>query len=139
MKAFDNLCNLLGVQTGVEEEYSEPAVLPEKDNRQLDNVVPIRSGKGFNVVICKPECLEEAQALADHLKNRKQVVINFESTEPEIAQKIIDFLNGVVYALDGQSQQFGINNFLFVPSAVEIIMDNKRSMHKNELMQPEPW
>jgi len=139
MGVIDNLWKWLGVQTEVEEEYKELPALPEREGRSAANIVSIHSGKGLKVIVCEPERFEEAQALADHLKNRRQIVLNFESTRPEISQKIIDFISGAVYSLDGQSQQLGQNIFLFAPSSVEISSDHKTLMRKSELFQNEPF
>lgn len=122
MKITDKLWDLFGIQTESEEEYDDLT------KHEIQSGVPVVSshfGKGQKVIVCKPERLEEAQALADHLKNKKQVLINFENTGPEISQKIIDFMHGAVYALDGQSQQLGHNVFAFAPSSVEIIKDKR--------------
>jgi cell division inhibitor SepF len=139
MGVIDNLWKWLGVQTEVEEEYKEIPALPERESRSAANIVSIHSGKGVKVIVCEPERFEEAQALADHLKNRRQIILNFESTKPEISQKIIDFISGAVYSLDGQSQQLGQNIFLFAPSSVEIASDNKSLLRKHEFIQPEPF
>jgi cell division inhibitor SepF len=91
------------------------------------------------VVVCEPEKFEEVQALADHLKNRRQIILNFESTPPEVSQRIIDFISGSLYSLDGQSQQLGRNIFLFAPSNVEITKDHRTLMRRNSLSGLEPY
>lgn len=139
MGVIDSLWKWLGVETEVEEEYKELPIPNERENRSGGNVVTLHTGKGLKIIVCEPERFEEAQALADHLKNRKQVILNFEATRPEISQKIIDFISGAVYALDGQSQQLGQNIFLFAPSSVEISNDHKTLMRKHDLMQMEPF
>jgi len=138
MGVIDNLWRWLGVQTEVEEEYHEVPVMPERDNKVGSNVVSLHSSKGIKVIVCEPERFEEVQTLADHLKNRKQIILNFESTRPEISQKIIDFISGAVYALDGQSQQLGQNIFLFAPSSVEITSDHRTLMRKQDFIH-EPF
>lgn len=139
MGVIDSLWKWLGVETEVEEEYKELAIPQERENRSGANVVTLPTGKGLKIIVCEPEKFEEAQALADHLKNRKQVILNFENTRPEVSQKIIDFISGAVYALDGQSQQLGQNIFLFAPASVEITKDPKSLMRKHDLMQLEPF
>ena len=67
------------------------------------------------------------------------MILNFEATRPEISQKIIDFISGAVYALDGSSQQLGQNIFLFAPASVEISNDHKTLMRKHDLMPSEPF
>lgn len=107
---------------GLEEEYDEefgtqPAVSEARAESQL---VGVPSAKGPKVVVCEPTTLEEAQAIADCLKSRKQVIVNLETTSIEISKKIIDFVSGATYGVDGKSQQIGSKVFLFVPAGVEI-------------------
>lgn len=130
MGLLDSFWNWLGVQTEVEEHVMELPAGPDYDNKAANNVVSIHSNKNMKVVVCEPERFDEVQALADHLKNRKQVILNFENTNPEISQKIIDFISGAVYALDGQSQQLGRHIFLFAPSNVEVTRDHRSIMRK---------
>jgi cell division inhibitor SepF len=139
MGVINSLWKWLGVETEVEEEYKELPKSNDRENRSGGNVVTLHAGKGVKIIVCEPERFEEAQALADHLKNRKQVILNFEGTRPEISQKIIDFISGAVYALEGQSQQLGPNIFLFAPSSVEISNDHKTIMRKHDVMPTEPW
>lgn len=133
MGLLDSFWSWLGVQTEVEEHVMELPAAAERDNRASNNLVSIHSNKNLKVVVCEPEKFEEVQALADHLKNRKQVILNFENTAPEVSQRIIDFISGTVYALDGQSQQLGRNIFLFAPSNVEVSKDHRSLMRKGNV------
>ncbi len=130
MGLLDSFWSWLGVQTEVEEHVMELPAAAERENRAGANLVSIHTSKNLKVVVCEPERFEEVQALADHLKNRKQVILNFENTAPEVSQRIIDFISGTVYALDGQSQQLGRNIFLFAPSNVEVSKDHRTLMRK---------
>jgi cell division inhibitor SepF len=133
LELLDKVWTWFGVQT--EEEREEMLELPqtanETERKGLTNLVSIHTNKSVKVVVCEPQSFDEAQALADHLKNRKQVILNFEHTSPEISQKIIDFISGTTYALDGNSQQLGNNIFLFTPSNVEIAKDHRFLMRKS--------
>lgn len=131
MALLDSFWGWLGVQTEVEEHIMELPAGKDHDNKAAGNVVSIHTNKNLKVIVCEPEKFDEVQALADHLKNRKQVILNFESTPPEVSQKIIDFISGAVYALDGQSQQLGRNIFLFAPSNVEVARDHRSLARKN--------
>lgn len=133
MSFMDNVWTWFGVQTEVKEEIIEvPQASSEADSkRTLANVVSISTNKNFKVVVCEPETFDEVQVLADHLKNRKQVILNFEHTPPEVSQKIIDFISGTTYALEGNSQQLGNNMFIFTPSNVEISRDHRTLMRKS--------
>lgn len=129
MGLLDSFWNWLGVRTEVEEHIVELPAGHDPDMKTT-NLVSIHSGKNLKVVVCEPERFDEVQALADHLKNRKQVILNFENTNPEVSQKIIDFISGAVYALDGHSQQLGRHIFLFAPSNVEVTRDHRSIMRK---------
>ncbi|MBO8158580.1 cell division protein SepF [Thermosyntropha sp.] len=124
---------------GVEEELKEEKLaLPESTSapetgKANKNVVSLHSNKTLKVVVCEPESFEEVQVLADHLKSRRQVILNFENTSPEVAQRIIDFLSGTTYSLDGHSQQLGPHIFIFTPSNVEISTDHRTIIRKHGL------
>lgn len=120
MSFVDKVWRWLGV---VEVDEEETPSLPIMDNRDLNrkaNLVSLQGAKTVKVVVSEPTTFEDAQDLADSLKNRRQVVLNLNSTEADIARRIIDFLSGTTYALDGQTQKLGESIFLFAPSNVEI-------------------
>jgi cell division inhibitor SepF len=132
---MDNVWTWFGVQSEVKEEIVELPESSSVDNkRTLANVVSISTNKNFKVVVCEPETFDEVQVLADHLKNRKQIILNFEHTAPEVSQKIIDFISGTTYALEGNSQQLGNNMFIFTPSNVEISKDHRMLMRKTGMV-----
>ena len=117
----------------IEEECNNMPVIPGNEASSRINVASIKNDKDQKVIVCKTEKFEEAQALVDLLKNNRQVILNFENTLPEISQRIIDFVSGAVYALDGQCQQVGQNIFAFTLASVEIIKDNRSSFYENEI------
>lgn len=133
MNFMDKVWDWFGVQSEVKEEIVEiPETSSNRENkRNSANIVSINTNKNVKVVVCEPQNFDEVQMLCDHLKNRKQVILNFENTDPDISQKIIDFVSGTVYALDGHSQQLDGNIFLFAPSNVEITKDHRMLMHKS--------
>lgn len=130
MKQF---LNWLGVeQEVVREEFVDmPDNAPDENPRGVSNVVSIHTNKTMKVVVCEPDSFDEVQILADHLKNRKQVILNFENTPKELSQRIIDFISGTTYALEGNSQQLGSDIFIFTPSNVEIARDARSIMRKH--------
>ncbi len=131
MSFFDKLWRWLGIAEVEEEEVPS---LPIVDNREINrkaNLVSLQGAKTIKVVVSEPATFEEAQDLADSLKNRRQVVLNLNNTDIEIARRIIDFLSGTTYALDGQTQKLGENIFLFAPSNVEISREPKMIMRSS--------
>jgi len=121
----DKFWSWLGIEH--EEVREELLEIPQntQETKSAANIVSIHTNKNMKVIVCEPENFEEAQALADHLKNRRQFIMTLESTPPEISQRIIDFISGTTYALDGNSQRLGKHIFLFAPSNVEIAKDQR--------------
>lgn len=85
-----------------------------------NKIVNIHTTTQMKVVIYEPSDFEEAPSIVDSLKNRKPVVINLENLEQELAKKIFDFLNGAVYALDGNIQKVSKGIFILAPNNVDI-------------------
>ena len=67
---------------------------------------------------------ENAQQAADGLKEGHQQIVNLEKAAPEVCSRVIDFLNGVTYALDGFVEKVGDKVFLFTPSNYVIEVEN---------------
>jgi len=127
----------LGVESEVVREELIEIPAPQEETRSSSpNVVSIHTNKTLKVVVCEPESFDEVQMLADHLKNRKQIILNMENTPPDISQRIIDFISGTTYSLEGHSQQLGKNIFIFTPSNVEIARDQKSIIKKNSFVNP---
>lgn len=85
------------------------------------NVVSLQSvQKSSKVILSEPRVFAEAQEIADHLKNRKAVIVNLQRIQHDQAKRIIDFLSGTVYAIGGEIQQLGQKIFLCTPDNVEV-------------------
>lgn len=95
-----------------------------KKNQQ-NKVVNIHSNNSFKVVIMQPETFDDAREVCDHLKNKKPVVVNLENLNKETAQRVVDFLSGSVYGLDGDIQKVSSGIFLIAPNNVDIMGDFK--------------
>jgi len=70
------------------------------------------------------QSLDNAQQAADGLKEGRSQIVNLEKASPEISARVIDFLNGVTYAIDGYVEKVGDRVYLFTPSAVVIDVTN---------------
>lgn len=99
------------------EKSSQEEVRSGRKNAQ---VVSIHSQKQMRVVVMEPSSFEEAQNIADQLKSRRPVIVNLENTETMLAKRIVDFISGTTYALNGNMQKVGNGIFLFVPTNVDI-------------------
>lgn len=68
--------------------------------------------------------MQDAQAAADRLKERRAVIVNFERTDEDVARRGVDFISGVTYALDGFYEKVGEKVFLFTPANTAIVVDD---------------
>ena len=71
-------------------------------------------------ILVEPRAFSEAQQIADYLKARNQVVVNFKRVTSDVSKRIMDFLNGIVYAIDGTMQKLGPGIVLCAPKGFEI-------------------
>jgi len=79
-----------------------------------------KGGDLSNVVIYSPTTFDDVQALIDYLKRREQVIVDFTGIDQTAVYRIMDFMSGAIYALNGSIQQITSNIFLFAPSGVTI-------------------
>ncbi len=75
---------------------------------------------GAKMILLEPRAYSEAQQIADHLKKRNTVVVNLKRVTPEQAKRIIDFLGGTIYAINGKIQKIGGGIFLCAPNNVSV-------------------
>ena len=88
-----------------------------------NKVVNIHATTQLQVVLVKPEVFEDASAIADHLNEKRTVVLNLENTGKEISRRLIDFLSGVAYANRGKIQRVAHSTYLITPYNVGIMGD----------------
>ena len=93
------------------------------DDRRSSKVVNIHATTQLKVVLVKPERFENASEIADHLREKRTVVLNLESTNKDIARRLIDFLSGVAYAGDGKIKKVAANTYIITPYSVDIMGD----------------
>ena len=93
----------------------------EEDRR--NKVVNIHATTQLKVVLVKPERFENAAEIADHLKDKRTVVLNLESTNKDVARRLIDFLSGVAYAGEGKIKKVAANTYIITPYHVDIMGD----------------
>ncbi|GGL44683.1 cell division protein SepF [Sporolactobacillus putidus] len=72
------------------------------------------------VVLVEPKSFEEVEGVVGHLKNKRTVICNLQSVTRGEGQRILDFMGGTVFALDGQIRKIGKDTFLFAPDYVDI-------------------
>ena len=100
--------------------FSAPA--PERRSSS-DNVVNINTTTQLQVVLVKPEKFDDASSIANHLRDKRTVVLNLESANKDIARRLVDFLSGVAYALEGKIKKVAVSTYIITPYNVDIVGD----------------
>ena len=91
-----------------------------KTEERRSKVVNIHATTQLKVVLVKPERFENASEIADHLKDKRTVVLNLESTNKDVARRLIDFLSGVAYAGEGKIKKVSANTYIITPYHVDL-------------------
>jgi cell division inhibitor SepF len=130
--AFEKLKNFIApvddeYDDGEELEYTESETTPVASYEKKGSRVSAPSDA--QMVLFEPRSFEESEEIARHLKQRRACVVNLHRLQREYAQRTIDFLTGVVFALDGSIQKIGHNVILCTPRNVgvdgEISLDSE--------------
>jgi cell division inhibitor SepF len=91
--------------------------------------VPTRNGRGeVRVHLVVPKSFNDAQDIADKFKDSIPVIINLQSSDPELSKRLIDFGSGLTYALDGGMQRIADKVFLLTPRNVEVSAEERAAL-----------
>ena len=138
MGIFDELKRLARPYEDEEQEMYEEDFTPvnRESARELERrnkVVNIHTTTQLQVVLVKPERFENASEIADHLRDKRTVVLNLEQTDKNIARRLIDFLSGVAYANEGTIKKVALSTYIITPYNVEILGDLIDELENNGL------
>lgn len=125
MSIKNKLKNYFTIEDEYEYEYVDADELETEQKLSRDknkNVVNLTSVNNptSKVVLCEPRTYSEAQEIADNIVNRRAVVINLQRMDNQQAMRIVDFLSGTVYAINGDIQKLGPKTFLCTPDNVNV-------------------
>lgn len=118
------------------EKPSRKEVKESSEVNKKNKVISVHTTTQLKVVVRTPYSFENAKDIADHLKAKKPVVINLENVDVPVAKRIIDFLSGAVYAVDGNIQKIADKIFLIAPYSVGIIGGDLKDELKNKMCFP---
>ncbi|MGO4887859.1 cell division protein SepF [Anaerobacillus sp. MEB173] len=120
-KRFFELEDEQSIQYENEQGWSDKEEIEPEKKQGKNNIVSLQSvQQSAKVMLIEPRAYDEAQDIADHLKNRRSVVINLQRIPHDQAKRIVDFLSGTVYAIGGDIQKLGANIFLCTPDNVDV-------------------
>jgi len=144
---LDKILQFMGIQEEIAEEpqrqplerqeaaktvaaAAEPA---KKDRGRLVSLPgPNRTIGQFRVSVLRPRSYDEVQQIADHLKERQPVILSLEGVDKALSRRILDFMSGTTYALDGKIHRIGEEIFLFAPVNVAIDAEEIGSWQEEE-------
>ena len=112
-----------------EEEELNPASKPAKESFREERREERKAEERRN----KAERFENASEIADHLREKRTVVLNLESTNKDIARRLVDFLSGVAYAGEGKIKKVSANTYIITPYSVDIMGDLIDELENNGL------
>lgn len=119
----------------IEEEEDEV-----EENRKIfgnigknKKVVAMPQTQSIKMVISQPTSFEQSEEICDFLKEKKSVIVNLEYVNKDVARRIVDFISGGVFALDGHIQKVSNSIFLIAPFNYEITNEMAREEIKNKL------
>jgi cell division inhibitor SepF len=125
MGLLDNLKEFLGMDGNDDGEdgFGESDFIEQSGGDGLRNnrIVNIHATAQLQVILVKPEVFQDTKQIADHLNSKKTVVLNLESTTPDVTRRIIDFLGGVAYANGGNIKPVANNTFIITPYNVGFV------------------
>ena len=142
MSFIDELKKLTHPYEDEDEEFEDFEDDPRRDafedrrskiEDRRNKVVNIHATTQLKVVLVKPERFENASEIADQLKDKRTVVLNLESTNKDVARRLIDFLSGVAYAGEGKIKKVAANTYLSTPYHGDIEGDLIDELENNGL------
>ncbi len=90
------------------------------------------SAQALKLMVMKPERFEDAADIADHMRQKHSIVLNLETTPKETARRLVDFLSGVAYALDGKIKRIAAGTYIVTPANVDLMGDELEALSSKE-------
>ena len=139
MSILDELKKFTRPYDDEDDEFEEFEETPRRDSFEdrRAKVSEDRRGKVVNIhattKLVKPDRFEAASEVADHLKDKRTVVLNLESTNKDVARRLIDFLSGVTYGVEGKIKKVSANTYIITPYHVDFEGDLIDELENNGL------
>jgi cell division inhibitor SepF len=103
-----------------EDEYAPLEEKPYKKRGNTGKISGIPDTSKVRVLIYKPVSYEDTQSIIDNLKEKKPIIVNLDELDTDVAQRILDFISGAVYALSGNIRKAARNIFVVAPYNVDV-------------------
>ena len=116
------------VDEEIEEQYEDKKLFGKRNK-----IVAMPQNPAVKMVISQPTTFEQSEEICSFLKEKKSVIVNLEYVNKDVARRIVDFISGGVYALDGHIQKISNSIFLIAPVNYEITNEMAREEIKSKL------
>ncbi len=114
-------------------EETTASIFDTQPERRSNKVVNIHTTTQLQVVLVKPDRFESAPEIADHLREKRTVVLNLESVDKNVARRLLDFVAGVAYASEGKIKKVAAFTYIVTPFNVDILGDLVGELENNGL------
>lgn len=126
--------------THIEDDFDDfrerPKTVERPASSNANRVVPLRSARIMEVSVMKPTRFDDSQAICDMLVGENATIVNLEGIDLDLAQRIMDFVSGAVYSLNGKIHQISNLIFIISPENVEISGDYLSYIEQNSFEVP---
>ena len=142
MGLIEKIRNFVNPEPEDDEIRNEDIIIGEEEEKEMDSQTfsrpqtAQRAATGVNLgastgnielKVVRPERFENVTQVAEHLLNKRTVVLNLEATSKEVSRRILDFLTGVAYSINGQMKKVANNTYVITPSNVDVSGDPIKS------------
>lgn len=140
---FNKVLYFMGIGDNIEEENEENEIAAASSKPHIEpvaavkksNVVSLHTASStapMKVVVVEPTSYDEVQDICNNLKSKKPIIINFENIDKDVARRMVDFISGAVYALDGTIQKVSNGIVVVAPSNVDILGNLKSGIGRED-------
>ncbi len=141
---MDKVWGFFGIEPDEDEEEIDAVDIEEEEEEEEEpeerklfgrrnKVVNMPQTNQIKMVISQPTTFEQSEEICQYLKERKSCIVNLEYVNKDVARRIVDFISGGVYALNGHIQKISNSIFLIAPANYDIANEMGREEVKNKL------
>lgn len=123
-RIVDKVLGVMGLEVdeGTEDQVEETGGEREfPRSGRKGQLVGLPTQRQTTMILVKAKSFDEVESIAQHIKERRSVIINLEDADKDVAQRMVDFLSGSVFALDGTVQKVSAATFLFATGGVDVV------------------
>ncbi len=125
---WDKILDFFGFHNHFNDQDRE--IIDTSDDKRI---ISIYKRQGFRIMVHSPDSFTEVQDIVDQLKSKKPIILNLEAMEREMARRIVDFISGAVYGIDGNVQKISEAIFIFTPNNIQLdgeLMKKNKSLFR---------